>query len=229
MTEGDPLGSLARLLTAEAAHGCRSLAGAVVVAAAACIAGESLGAVLRLPDAGGRERRGVLLRGQVTAVDGISLLQLLRLAGAEPVEVGTAEAVQADELAAALGAGAAAGLWVGGAGDGLLGPAAFAWACRTAGVPALVVADAALPPLAALDAGADLVLVDPCRLVAAPEMGLVLGRAGLVRACRLQERGLGALFRAEPDALAAAAEAFRTAAETLAGGIAVPEPAPVTA
>ncbi|MEK0083875.1 hypothetical protein [Benzoatithermus flavus] len=225
MTEAAPLETLARLLTAEAAHLCRSLAGAVVVAAAACIAGNDLGAVLRLPEAAGRRRRMVLQRGHVVELDGVSLLHLLRFAGAEPVEIGTARETRADELAAALAEGAAAGLFVAGAGEGgSVALPAFSWACREAHVPSLVIADGSLPPLAALDAGADLVLVDPARIAAAPEAGLVLGRRDLVRACALQERGIGALVRAEEGVAAACVRAFRVAAGELAGGIAVADP-----
>lgn len=221
----DPAARLARLLAAEAALACSSLAGAVLVAAAACVAGDDLAAVLRLPDAGGRERRVVLPRRQVRALDGVPVLQLLRLAGAEPVEVGTARACGADELAALLAAGAAAGLCLPGAasGDGLPG---FAWACRAAGVPALVVCGegGGPAPLAALDAGADLALAGTGFLPGAPGAGLILGRVDLVRRCALQGRGLGALVAADAATLGAVLAAAATAAVDPASGLALADP-----
>lgn len=221
MTDIEPLRDLARLLTAEAAFACGSLAGAVTVAAAACIAGEDLAAVLRLPDAGGRERRVVLQRAQARALGGLPVLQLLRFAGAVPVEVGTADAADEGELAAALGEGAAAGLLVAGGAPGAIPLAPFARACRVAGVPVVVVGDAGLSPITALDAGADLALADASALVAAPPLGLIVGRAGLVRAAALQRRGIGGLVPAEAAAVAACVEALRAAADP-AGAIAVP-------
>jgi seryl-tRNA(Sec) selenium transferase len=226
MTTTEPFRALAGLLAAEAAHGWRTLAGAVVTAAAACITGEDLGTVLRLPETGGRERRVVVQRGQVIELEGVSLLQLLRFAGAVPVEIGAARACPADALAAALAEGAAAGLLVAtDAGEGgLVALAPFVWACREAGVPAVVIAGCPPMPLTALDAGADLVLFDAARIAGAPAAGLVVGRGGLVRASALQERGIGAHLRGDAETMAACASALAAAAADLAGGIAVPEP-----
>jgi seryl-tRNA(Sec) selenium transferase len=219
----DPHDTLARLLTAESVRVCASPAGALVVAAAACIAGADLAAVQRLPDAAGRPRRIVLQRGQAIELGGMPLLQLLRLAGAEPVEAGTARACAPDALAAALATGAAAGFCLAGAEPGLVDMARCAWACRTAGVPSLVLADAVAGPLAALDAGADLVVIDVAALYGGPEAGVIAGRAGLVAACTLQERGVGALFRPAPATVAATLAAVRAAAGP-AGALAVPDP-----
>jgi len=187
-----------------------------------CIAGPDLAAVLRLPEVGGRERRVVLQRGQVRAIEGAPLLQILRLVGAQPVEVGTTTACAADELEAILAEGAAAGLYL--AGPPLVGLPGFVWACRSAGVPSVVVGDGTLSPLAALDAGADLVLVDPAPLHGGPSAGLVLGRSDLVRCCALQERGLGALFPAEEATLDAVVAAVAAAAGDPATGRAVADP-----
>jgi seryl-tRNA(Sec) selenium transferase len=218
-----PLDTLARLLTADGARACASPAGALVVAAAACIAGSDLAAVQRLPAATGRPHRIVLQRGQAVELGGVPLLQLLRLAGAEPVEVGTARACAPDAFAAALSTGTAAGFCLAGAEPGLVDMARCVWACRRAGVPSLVLADATAGPLAALDAGADLVVIDVAALYGGPETGVIAGRADLVAACALQERGLAALFRAAPGAVAATLDAVRAAAAP-AGALAMPEP-----
>jgi L-seryl-tRNA(Ser) seleniumtransferase len=210
---------LARLLTAEASLACRSLPGAVLMAIGGCIAGPDLAAVLRLPEVGGRERRVVLQRGQVRALEGAPLLQILRLVGAEPVEVGDAT----DELAAFLAAGAAAGLWLAGqtASGSPVDLPGFVWACRTAGVPSVVVCAEPTGPLAALDVGADLALADSAALHGGPAAGLILGRSDLVRRCAIQERGIGALFPTDEATLAAIVAAVEAAAGDPAGGRAV--------
>jgi D-glucosaminate-6-phosphate ammonia-lyase len=218
----DSLDALARLLTAEAACACSSFAGAAVVAVAGRVAGMDLAAARRLPDAAGRERRVVLPRAQVVELAGCSVLQLLRVAGAEPVEVGTVERCAVEELAAVLAEGAVAGVHVE-RGPSPIGMAPFIWACRGAGVPAVVLGTGSAGPLAPLDAGADLLVLDVARCYAGPSAGLIVGRRDLVAACALQEQGIGALFRPDPETVAATLEAVRAAAADLAAGHAVPD------
>ena len=218
----DPFASLAQLLTAPAAFACGSPAGALVVAVAAAITGADIAAVLRLPDPTGRERRLVVQRGHVVEVGGVALTQLVRFAGAVPVEAGTAERCHAADLGALLADGAACGLFVEPEGRGageLVGMAEFVWACRLAGVPSYVMPAGA--PLAALDAGADLVLVDAAATYGGTAIGLLAGRADLIEACRLQVRGIGALFPASAEAVADVVKLARAAATDLGAGFAV--------
>jgi seryl-tRNA(Sec) selenium transferase len=176
---------------------------------------------LRLPDAGRREHRIVVQRGHVVELGGLSVAQILRIAGALPVEAGTVGRCREPELTALLAEGAASGLFIEAArGSELLGMAEFVWACRRAGVPSVVVA--ADVPLAALDAGADLVVVDVAQAYGGQELGLIVGHAEALAACTLQQTGLGALFRASDESLAAVVTAVRTAAADLAAGRAVP-------
>jgi seryl-tRNA(Sec) selenium transferase len=215
----DPLVMLAELLTAESACACSSLAGALLVAVAGSVAGEELAAVLRLPDAGDRECRVVVQRRHMVQIGGVALAQLLRLVGAVPVEVGTAEGCREDELAAMLGQGAACGLHIeqdGSADRPGIGMARFIWACRQAGVPSIVALLGSIGPLAALDAGADLVVLDVAHLYGGPALGLAVGRAERIAACDLQARGIGGLFPVAADALAAAIASVRAAPAELA-------------
>lgn len=217
----DPLATLARLLVAPAAFPCSTPAGALLVAVAATITGPDLAAALRLPNAGGRERRIVVQCGQMVEFGGLSVAQILRITGALPVEAGTVGCCRGPELAALLAEGAAGGLFIEGApGPELVGMAEFVWACRCAGVPSVVVP--ANAPLAALDAGADLVVVDVAQAYGGQELGLIVGRAEAQAACAIQQPGLGALFRASDEALAAAVVAVRATAVDLAAGRAVP-------
>ncbi len=218
----DPFASLAQLLTAPAACACGSLAGALVVAVAAAITGTDVAAVLRLPDPTGRERRLVVQRSHVVEVSGVALTQLVRFAGGVPVEAGTAERCHATDLGALLADGATCGLFVEpkrrGAGE-VVGMAEFVWACRRAEIPSIVMQTGA--PLAALDAGADLVLVDAAAAYGGTAIGLLAGRVDLIAACRLQERGIGALFPAGPDAVADVVKLARAAATDFGSGFAV--------
>lgn len=218
---------LARLLTAEAARAYGSLAGAVVVATAACVAGGDLAAVLALPEARGRPRSIVLPRAQVVELDGVSLLQLIRLAGGEAVEVGTVERCRAEDVETALVRDAVAGLYLRQPDRpaGILSLPAFVWACRAVRATALVVDVTGEGPLPALDAGAGMVLFDPARCrPEAPSLGIVAGSAAALAGCALQERGLGALFPVAAERAEAATAVIEAAAANLSLGLGVPTP-----
>jgi hypothetical protein len=128
-----------------------------------------------------------------------------------------------DELGAIQALGAAAGLWLSDSSvrDPPVDLPGFVWACSTAGVPSIVVCAEPPGPIAALDAGADLIVADPAALYAGPAAGLILGRRELVRCCALQERGLGALFTTDEATLSAIVAAVEAAAGDLAAGRAV--------
>ena len=112
---------IATALEAEAACVWANLAGAVVAAVAACVCGTHPGHVLALPATAGRV---VIPRAHMLEVAGGSLVQLVRLGGAEPREVGSVDRCPPGELESAL-ATAHAGLGV--AGRGEPGLAEFAW------------------------------------------------------------------------------------------------------
>lgn len=220
-TASDPLAVLARLLTAPAAHAASSPAGALLVAVAALLTRADAAAALRLPVVDDRDVRVVIQRGHVVELGGLPVERLLRLTGARPVEIGAVDHCAAAELQAVLADGAAGAVFVErpeAAGAGLIGPSAFVWACRQAAVPCLVVA--AGTPLPALDAGADLALVDLAATYGGNELGLVVGRADLIAACALQQLGLGRLFRPDAAAMAAAVAAVRATAADPAAGLA---------
>lgn len=187
----------ARLLTAEAALVCRPFAGAVALAAGAANGGR-----LAVP------------RGHLARVGGVPLLDLLRVAGVAPVEVGDVDGYAPEELATAEAA-----LLVG-VRSGMAEIASTLWACRAAGIVSIVVAGATAPPLALLDAGADLVAIDVAELYGGPPTGVVAGASALVAACSRQR--VSALFRALPDECAATLAALQAAAGDPAAGAVMP-------
>lgn len=198
--------AVAERLHAEGGLATASLAGAVTLAAAACLTGLDLARVRALPDrlAGGR---GVAVpAGQFVTFGDAPLEQLLRLAGAVPVPVGTVDAGGRHELEAALGPDMVAGLWVVGEttkprdGPDLAG---FVYTCRRAGKRTVVVDPASGRWTAWLDAGADLVVLDARAGLGGPEGGVLAGRLEAVRACVLNGLGIGAALRASETTLEA--------------------------
>lgn len=142
----------------------------------------------------------VIQRGHVVDIGG-SPLRLIALAGCRAVEVGLVDrcdAVEVEEAAAEVGLFVAEA-----ARPGLVDLPSFLWACRRAGRPAIVYLGTQTAWIPALDAGADLVVVDLGRSVGTPG-AVVAGRAGLVGRVRAFVESLSVLLAAPPEILAAA-------------------------
>lgn len=201
--------ALAKALEAEAACLWHDWAAALAMAAAAVVAGEDLLAVRDLPDARGRPNRIVLQRGHVVDIGDSSVLQMLRLGGAVPEEIGAVDRCKPGELDAVLASGVVAGLFVAAPGraPGLIDLGHWIWHCHQASRPAIVAlhGEGSLP--GALDSGADLVILDGQSL-GGPACGIVAGGAALVGACRLQAQGIGRAMLVRPHDRAALAPAL---------------------
>lgn len=165
---------------------------ALLLGAAACLAGLDPAAMNRLPQAG--ERCEIILcRGQRNMYD-----RVLEVAGARIVEVGIPDRfsgagvrdASAGEVAAAIGPRTAAIFWVA---QPWSEPslAEIARVAHAAGLPVLVDAAAQLPPVANLraflEAGADLVAFSGGKAIGGPQAsGILAGRRPLVASALLQ-------------------------------------------
>ncbi len=180
---------IAVLIGVEAAHICNGAAAGIAIMAAACMAGTDRAKIARLPDTTGMRHTFIVHRSHRNPFD-----QALRLAG------GRFHDIDADmaQLQAALQ-------------PPLLDEVAavyytFAWFCtgpalsfrevtrmaHAAGVPVIVDAAAEVPPIVNLtqflDDGADLVVFSGGKAIRGPQSsGMILGRADLVEACRLND------------------------------------------
>jgi seryl-tRNA(Sec) selenium transferase len=184
----DQAGALAAArLGAPAAALAHGLAGATILAALAC-----------QPDG----RRIVLLKAHCIDLGG-PLSHLLALAGAVPVEVGSADGASLADLEAALDVDAAAALYVADerlAREPLPPLPVFRHAARSRGLPTIVVAPAGGNSEGLLDAGADLLVVDAAAAVDGPPLGIVAGDPALVAAARAAQRaGLAHALRPAAD------------------------------
>lgn len=189
-----------------------SAAGGLAVSVAACMTGSSLGAVESLPDTSALKRRKVVIqKGHVVDFGGL-IPQMIRLTGAQVVEVGTATVCHPYQLEYALDPETAAVVYVVShhtVQSGLLGLGDVARLAHAAGVP--VVVDAAseydLRRFAAL--GADLTVFSAHKFLAGPTAGIVAGRKDLVRAAYLnQTRGLGRAMKVGKEGIAGAVAAL---------------------
>jgi L-seryl-tRNA(Ser) seleniumtransferase len=183
----------------------------ITLAVAASMAGTAPARVAALPDTAGLANRVVIPAGHVVNY-GHSILQDVRLAGAEPVVVGTDAVCTITDIESALAEARTACLLlvssrlVRGA---ALDLAAAVSAAHRRGVPAII--DGAAQDLrlrALLDTGADLVVISGQKYLASPTAGLVVGRAGMTAAVRAQEKGIGRAMKPTKEAIIGALAAL---------------------
>ncbi|MFC3999906.1 DgaE family pyridoxal phosphate-dependent ammonia lyase [Nocardiopsis sediminis] len=192
-------------------------AAGIAISTAAVIAGTSLPAVERLPDAGGLPDEIVLPLGHAVHF-GAPVTQMVRLGGGRPVVVGSANAVTADHLEGAIGAQTAAMLYVRShhaVQKGVPPLAEFAAVARRKGVPLIIDAAAEEDLRAYAAAGGDLVVYSGGKAVGGPASGFVCGRSDLVAACRMQYRGVARAMKVGKETIAGLVAALEeyTAAE----------------
>ncbi|MFN2133324.1 MAG: aminotransferase class V-fold PLP-dependent enzyme [Anaerolineae bacterium] len=185
---------IAELTGVEAAHICAGATAGIALMAAACMTGTDREKVDRLPDTSGMPDRFLVQRSHRQPYE-----RAIRFAGGKMVEV----ASDASELESALAGEGVAGVFY-----------TFAWFLREEalplvevadlaherGVPVIVDAAAEVPPVENLwrfvKEGADLVAFSGGKAMRGPQStGLVLGRADLVEACRLNDNPFDAVGR----------------------------------
>ncbi|MFC4451313.1 aminotransferase class V-fold PLP-dependent enzyme [Halorussus aquaticus] len=184
---------IADVTGADAGYVASGAASALALGAAACIAGDDLGTMARLPDTEGVADEIVMPRTHRTGYD-----HALRAAGATVVDVGTNDKhlgtgsrnVEPWEIADAIGEDTAAVAYV----EKSYTEPPLDVVCDVAhdnGVPVIVDAAAELPPTSNLsafvDAGADLVAFSGGKAVRGPQTtGILAGRDDLVESVAAQ-------------------------------------------
>jgi L-seryl-tRNA(Ser) seleniumtransferase len=137
---------------------------------------------------------------------GGQISQMLRLAGAKPVFIGTANHCDEFHLRGAINSHTAAILYVA---TGVVNPMGdfltVEQIVRQAAVWKVpVIVDAAAEPdlRPYLAAGADLVITSAHKLMGAPTSGMICGRKDLIRACYLQNWGIGRAMKVGKEGIA---------------------------
>lgn len=191
-------------------------AAGITLSVAACMTGDDLGRVLQLPDIGGMPDRVLIQKGHCVNY-GQPITQAIRLAGARVVEVGSVNSCSVAELRHALRSeGVAAVVAVESHHTVRHGYVPLPQLCelaREGGVPVIV--DGAAQDLRLRELigyGCDLVVTSAHKYLCSTTGGIVAGRADLVRAVSLQNRGIGRGMKAGKEAIlgAMAALEYRT-------------------
>lgn len=201
---------IARLTGAEAGYVTSSASAAVTLACAAAIAGDDLAAIEALPMTGGRERRIAVMMGHMVNYGG-PIPQAIAASGAEVVPLGTAALCETYHLEAAIGAGLAAAVYVVShhtVREGELPIALFIDICRKHRVPVIVDMASEYDLKGAVALGADAVIWSGHKFLGGPTSGIVAGRAAMMRAMVLQNRGLGRLMKAGKESIVGAMAAL---------------------
>jgi L-seryl-tRNA(Ser) seleniumtransferase len=167
--------------------------------------GADLAKILQLPDAAGMPNEVILQQAHDVNFGG-QISQMLRLAGAEPVFIGTANHCDVFHLRGAMNSQTAAILYVA---TGVVNPVGdfltVEQIARTAAASKIpVIVDAAAEPDVRpyLAAGADLVITSAHKLMGAPTSGMLCGRKDLIRACYLQNWGIGRAMKVGKEGIA---------------------------
>jgi uncharacterized pyridoxal phosphate-dependent enzyme len=175
---------IAEMIGVEAAHVTSGSAGGLLLAAAACLAGDDPERVQQLPDTTGMRNEIVIQKCQRFRYD-----QALRLAGARLREAGSAEGCTPEEIEAVIGDQTAALIFVVSPrlGEDGVSDEQMAGIAHAHGLPLIVDAASTLPPSGHLtrwtDRGADLVIYSGGKGIRGPQgSGLLVGRADLIRA-----------------------------------------------
>ena len=170
-----------------------SASAAICLAAAAVMTGPRPDLVERLPDTAGLRNQILLQKGH--AVDyGAPVTQMLRLAGAEPVEAGWANKTTRASVLGALGEKTAALLFVQShhcVQKGMLPLEEMLDIAHRHGLPLIVDASAEEDLSKYVSLGADLVCYSGSKAIQGPASGFLCGRKDLTDAARLHYRGIG--------------------------------------
>ena len=190
---------------AEAGCVTSSCSAGLVITAAAAMTGADLGKIASLPNTQGMPSQIVLpLAHDVNF--GAPISQMIRLSGATVVRPGTASHFGAFHLRASLSERTAALVYVDSDDVNPAGNFLSLKECvegaGSQGIPVIVDSAAGGDVRPFLEAGADLVITSAHKQMGAPTSGVICGRLDLVRACYLQNYGVGRAMKVGKEGIA---------------------------
>jgi L-seryl-tRNA(Ser) seleniumtransferase len=205
-------GVIAELTGAEAGFVTASCASAITLSVAATMTGDRLLAIERLPgDTTGLRNEVLVQLGHMVGY-GASLQQTIAMTGARVVPVGTVSMAQPYQLEEAITAQTACAVFVVShmtVQYAMLALEQVCAICHAKGVPVIVDAASEYDLRGFLARGADIAVYSGHKFLGGPTSGLVAGRAELVRAARLQNRGIGRSMKVGKESIAGVMAALR--------------------
>lgn len=184
---------IARLTGGEAGCVTASASSGITLGVAASMSGADLARIEQLPDTAGMKDEVVIQSGHMVSY-GAPIEQGIRLAGATVVPVGEATSVRRYQLEGKLTERTAAAVYVVShhvVQYGQIPLADFAAACHARGVPVIADLASEYDLTGFLHDGVDLAIYSAHKFLGGPTAGIIAGRKDLVRACFLQNLGIG--------------------------------------
>jgi L-seryl-tRNA(Ser) seleniumtransferase len=181
-----------------------SCASAITLSVAGAMTGERLLAIERLPDTSGLHDEVLVHTGHLVGY-GASLHQSIAMTGARVVPVGTVSMAQPYQLDEAINERTACALFVVShmtVQYAMLSLEQVCAICHAKGVPVIVDAASEYDLRGFLARGADIVVYSGHKFLGGPTSGLVAGRADLVHAASLQNRGIGRGMKVGKESIA---------------------------
>lgn len=202
--------SIATVIGSEAGCITGCTAASISIAVAASMTGIDFGLIEQLPDTSSMKNEVVMLRGHAISY-AHHVEQNIRLTGAKVVEVGAATDAGLYQLRHAITERTTAALYV-------VSPlainqrvpdlASFVKTCHERKIPVIVDAASMTDPRIYLASGADLILWSAHKSMGSITGGYIAGRKSLVRACLLQEHGIGRPMKAGKESIIGAMAAL---------------------
>lgn len=208
--------AIAKTTGAEAGFVTGCTAAGIAVSVAAAIAGDDLYRAEQLPDTNGLKNKVILQKGHEVAY-GSTISQMIRIVGGQPIEIGTATGCAAYQLDGAIDDKTAATIFVQShhtVQSGLLDLKTFCEVSNKRGVPVVVDAAAEYDWPGMIEAGATAVIFSAQKAPAGPTAGVIAGKRDFIRACYVQERGIGRPMKAGKESVAGAIAALDQWRET---------------
>ncbi len=188
-----------------------SCASAITLSVAGTMTGARLLAVERLPDTTGLRNEVLVQTGHLVGY-GASLHQTIAMTGARVVPVGTVSMAQPYQLDEAINPQTACAVFVVShmtVQYAMLKLEQFCAICHAKGIPVIVDAASEYDLRVFLARGADLVVYSGHKFLGGPTSGIVAGRADLVRAASLHNRGIGRGMKVGKESIAGVMAALK--------------------
>ena len=180
-----------------------SASGGIMIACAACIAGDDIGLIERMPDSTGLRNEIILQKGHAVNY-GVPIEQMMRLGGAVPVEAGSVNQTFAGHIISAINEKTAALLYCKShhvQQENTISLEEMIEIAHSHELPIIVDAAAEEDLRKYVAMGADMVIYSGAKAVEGPTSGFITGKKEYIKKCKMQYKGVGRAAKIGKDCM----------------------------